>query len=475
MLHSMSGKNYRFAVVDLETTGGMPKRDRIIEVGIVLLNGTKIKDKYNTLIDPERSIPREITRITGITDEMVLGKPKFYEVAKDIVEWTDGAIFVAHNVRFDYNFLQEEYRQLGYTFSKKLLCTARLSRSMHPWLKSHSLAALIQHFGINVKNRHRALDDALATAQLLAGWIANDEAHTTVHSFINLGVKESKLPPTISMEELHSLPEQTGVYYFYNRQGELIYIGKAKDIKRRVMQHFAAQNPKAQRMQAQVADIQYQTTVSELEALITESIEIKKYKPSLNKALRNSSFPFAVIQSLRSDGVLHFKVMPESKIDFQEHRVCGYYSSSKNAAHAIQMVIDEFGLCKIVNESDNFRGPCYDHQIGKCLGFCDNKITLQEYNQHASDAFDVLHKIFPRDLIFTETSPDRQKTFAVLVKNGMISHFGCFDANDEGIRQVESLENILKPVHKSTDETTILRNYLKKHGGKGVVYLDGTR
>ena len=245
----MAKKDHLFAVVDLETTGGLPKRDRIIEVGIVLTDGKKILKQYNTLIDPQRSIPTEITRITGINDEMVSGKPRFYEVAKDIVEWTEGAVFVAHNVRFDYGFLQKAYKDLGYTFSRKLLCTARLSRSLYPEHKSHSLGNLIKRFNIEVNDRHRALDDAVATARLLIKWLNLEKGVTTVKEFINLGVKESKLPPSISIEHLHGLPDQTGVYYFYGADGELIYIGKAKDIRSRVMQHFAGQNRKARDMQ----------------------------------------------------------------------------------------------------------------------------------------------------------------------------------------------------------------------------------
>ncbi|MFZ1750838.1 MAG: 3'-5' exonuclease, partial [Saprospiraceae bacterium] len=152
-----------YAVVDIETTGGMAKRDRITEIAIVLYDGREIIDRYETLIQPDRSIPYEITRITGIDDAMVADAPRFYEVAKKVVEMTDNTIFVAHNVRFDYSFIKEEFATLGYTFTRRQLCTVVLSRKAFPGLKSYSLGNLIKHFDIKVQNRHRAMDDVLAT------------------------------------------------------------------------------------------------------------------------------------------------------------------------------------------------------------------------------------------------------------------------------------------------------------------------
>ena len=153
----MGVKKKIYAIVDLETTGGLAKRDKITEIGIVLFDGKEVLETYQTLVNPGRSIPPEITRITNITNDMVADAPYFYEVAKRVVELTEGAIFVAHNVRFDYSFLKEEFASLGYTFTKRQLCTVRLSRKAFPGLKSYSLGNLIKHFKIEVSARHRAL------------------------------------------------------------------------------------------------------------------------------------------------------------------------------------------------------------------------------------------------------------------------------------------------------------------------------
>jgi len=175
----------KYAIIDIETTGGMAKRDKITEIGIVIHDGEKIVDTYESLINPGRHIPPNITRITGITDDMVADAPRFYEVAKTIVEMTEGAIFVAHNVRFDYSFIKEAFNDLGYTFSKRQLDTVRLARKTFPGLKSYSLGNLIKHFGIKVNARHRALEDAIATTELLELIFAKEDSADNIKMYIN--------------------------------------------------------------------------------------------------------------------------------------------------------------------------------------------------------------------------------------------------------------------------------------------------
>ena len=209
-------KKKTYAIVDLETTGGMARRDKITEIAIVITDGEQILDSYTTLVNPERSIPSEITRITGITNSMVSDAPKFYEVAKDVVEWLEGHIFVAHNVRFDYSFLKEEFARLGYTFSKRQLCTVRLSRKAFPGLRSYSLGNLITHFGLSVDARHRALEDATATAEIFLMILNNEENLDAARQLINLGLKESQLPKGLTIDPLQALPKSHGVIYFIN-------------------------------------------------------------------------------------------------------------------------------------------------------------------------------------------------------------------------------------------------------------------
>jgi len=155
-----------FTIIDIETTGHSPKYGKITEIALYQHNGQKMTGSFSTLLNPEMDIPIFITQLTGISNEMVREAPKFYEVAKKIVEMTIGRVFIAHNVSFDYRFIQEEYKRLGYDYNCKTLCTAKLSRKFLPGHSSYSLGKLCSDLGIEIKGRHRAAGDALATVQL---------------------------------------------------------------------------------------------------------------------------------------------------------------------------------------------------------------------------------------------------------------------------------------------------------------------
>ena len=174
-----------FAVIDIETTGGSYKYERIIEIAIVIHDGEKIVDSFESLINPEILIPLHITRLTGISNEMVKNAPKFFEVAKKIVEMTEDKIFVAHNVNFDYSFIKKEFSDLGFNYSRKKLCTVKYTRQVCKGLESYSLGKLCTHFNIDNKARHRAMGDAHATAQLLSLVLEKDK-----HNLFNKALRK---------------------------------------------------------------------------------------------------------------------------------------------------------------------------------------------------------------------------------------------------------------------------------------------
>ena len=228
----------KYAIIDIETTGGSANREKITEIAIIVHDGEKILDTYETLINPERSIPYFITQVTGISDKMVADAPKFYEIAKNIVTLTEGAIFVAHNVRFDYGFIQEEFKRLGFTYMRKQLCTVRLSRQAFPGLRSYALGNLIKHFNIQVKDRHRAMADAAATTLIFEKILALEVNQEKADMMVNQGIKENALPNGISLETLHKLPETCGVYYLHDNDGTVTYVGKSINIQKRLFEHF---------------------------------------------------------------------------------------------------------------------------------------------------------------------------------------------------------------------------------------------
>ncbi|HNG12479.1 MAG TPA: 3'-5' exonuclease, partial [Saprospiraceae bacterium] len=205
-------KNLRFAVIDIETTGGRADRDRITEIGIVITDGNTVFDSFESLVNPEMGIPPYITQLTGIDNEMVEDAPRFYEIAKKIVELTEDTIFVAHNVRFDYGFIQEEFRRLGYSFSKKKICTVVMSRKAFPGLKSYSLGNLIRYFNIPAERRHRALDDAQATSTLLSYILESQSTANEIYRLVRDLHQESLLPAELPADKINALPEVCGVY-----------------------------------------------------------------------------------------------------------------------------------------------------------------------------------------------------------------------------------------------------------------------
>jgi DNA polymerase-3 subunit epsilon len=281
-----------YAIVDIETTGGSSECDRITEIAILIHDGNKITDRFITLINPEREIPQYITALTGITNEMVAGAPKFYEVARRIVELTNEKIFVAHNAGFDYNFIRNEFRSLGYRYQREQLCTVRLSRKLVPGLKSYSLGTLCNELGIEIRDRHRAAGDAYATARLFD--ILIDLNNTSGLDLLsNRLLSNNDLHPRLSIDLIRELPEETGLYYFYNENNEVLYIGKSRNIKSRVISHINNSNSKrAMQMRRLIADIGYELTGSELIALLKESAEVRNKKPCYNRKRRTVSAGF---------------------------------------------------------------------------------------------------------------------------------------------------------------------------------------
>ncbi|NBB88818.1 MAG: GIY-YIG nuclease family protein, partial [Bacteroidetes bacterium] len=302
---SYQNTSMKFAVVDLETTGSLPSRDRIIEIGIVRIHNGQIVDKFQSLVNPERSIPPFIARMTGISNEDVKKAPRFYEIAKEIVLKLRGHIFVAHNVNFDYNFLKYEFKQLGYNYTSRRLCTVQLSRRLYPEYKAHGLSKIIKRFNIHIEHnmRHRALGDARATAEfMLRAFSAKTNTDEEIKKLVNFGLHTSRIPEAISLDTLHNLPEKSGVYFFKDGMDKFVYIGKSDNIKRRVFEHFAKTGKKQTRLLQSVKSIDYELTPGNLIALIKEDRYIKKFSPSINKAQKRRQFPYVIVKHSQKEG-----------------------------------------------------------------------------------------------------------------------------------------------------------------------------
>lgn len=463
----MSDKIY--AIVDIETTGGRASRDKITEIAIVLHDGEDIIDTYETLINPECSIPYGITELTGINQEMVADAPRFYEVARKIVEMTEDCIFVAHNVRFDYGFIRAEFQRLGFSYVRKQLCTVRLSRKTIPGLGSYGLSNLIRYMGIEVDNRHRAMGDALATAELFRRIMEAQQNKTEVASMVNMGIKESKLPKNINMDYIHALPEQCGVYYMHDKEGKVVYVGKSIDIKKRIASHFAEQSTKAARLQQLVHEISYEPTGSELIALLLESHEIKRIRPQVNRAQRSQRFPWAIHYYYNDDGFICFDVIRVAAKDRAKYHLISEYPKPAIAKARLNFVLEHFELCARYCNIQKGNGACFNHHVGKCHGACAGKEDRASYNIRAQEALESLTAIFKENFFIIDKGRSEEESGVVLVSDGNYQGFGYIDKQDN--HNASTLLDAIKYYPGNPETTRIIQSFLSKHPEVKVIMI----
>ncbi len=280
-------KPTEYAIVDIETTGGNASGSRITEIAIIIHNGIQIIDRWETLVNPQKEIPRAIFALTGIDNDLVAHAPIFDNVAEKVLELLTDRIFVAHNVNFDYSFIRHELQLSGFKWSAKKLCTVRAARKIQPGFSSYSLGNLCRSLNISIENRHRAGGDADATAILFAKLVAWD-TDGVLDKMIKKTAQDQRLPPNLPPEDFERLPEKPGIYYFYNQAKKVVYVGKAVNIKKRVASHFSGNNIKPQRQNflRDIYSISCEVCATELMALLLEAAEIKNLWPVYNKALK---------------------------------------------------------------------------------------------------------------------------------------------------------------------------------------------
>jgi DNA polymerase-3 subunit epsilon len=451
-----------YAIIDIETTGGMAKRDRITEIAIVLYDGEKIIDRFESLINPERSIPPEITRITGITNSMVTNAPRFYEVAKKVVSMTEGAIFVAHNVRFDYSFIKEEFESLGFTFTRKQLCTVVLSRKAFPGLRSYSLGNLITHFNIKVENRHRAMDDVLATVDILGRILSNDEGVMQADRLINAGIRASSLPKDISLERIHKLPETAGVYYFYNVYGHVIYVGKSINIKKRVMQHFGKMDAKSDKMIAKVADINFEETGSELVAMLFESNEIKALQPEINRAQKTITYPYFLYCYENENGYICLNWDKSSVKTRANKKILNHFSSKFSVRSQLLSVTEQLNLCACLTGINDMENSCFYQQTGSCHGAKLGLEDSQDYNERAEIAVEILTKQFDQNFFILEKGRNADEKSIVLIEDGHYRGYG-YISEEYAVFDENSWKSLIKYLPTNPECNQIIIQWLDKY------------
>ena len=330
-------------------------------------------------MNPEKPIQPFVVKLTGINNAMLQGAPKFYEVAKRIIEMTQDCIIVAHNAQFDYRILRTEFSRLGYDFERHNLCTVELAKKLIPEQPSYSLGKLVRALGIPMADRHRASGDALATVKLFKMLLDKDLEKEIVKTFIKTEI-EKKLAPKL-LDIVSKLPSTTGIYYIHKENGDIIYIGKSRNIKKRVNQHFTGSARKCKKIQAEVFDVSFEETGSELIALLKESEEIKVNKPAYNRALRKMVFPWSLYSKLDQNGYLAVVI---EKSDLRKNEIASF-ATHQEAQNKLFQITEKHNLCQKINGLDNPKTICFPYQIQQCNGACIQKESPEEYNIRASD------------------------------------------------------------------------------------------
>ena len=269
-----------YAIIDIETTGGKYDEEGITEIAIHKFDGHGVVDRFISLVNPEREIQPFVVKLTGINNRMLASAPKFHEVAKRIVEITADAVVVAHNAQFDYRILRTEFRRLGFNFERKTLCTVDLSKRLIPEAESHSLGKLVRSLGIPMSDRHRANGDALATLQLFKVLLSRDSDKSIIRQVIR-AESLGELSPR-QLDIVDSMPDETGVYYMYNKEGELIFLDNSTNIKKRVNQHFTNSGTWARTIQKETRKVTWEITGSELVARLKAEEERHINRPKYN-------------------------------------------------------------------------------------------------------------------------------------------------------------------------------------------------
>jgi DNA polymerase-3 subunit epsilon len=454
-----------YAIVDIETTGGSPKNSKITEIAIFKHDGTKVIDDYVTLVNPEMPIPKFIVQLTGINDQMVQNAPKFYEVAKEIIEFTQDCIFVAHNVAFDYNVIRAEFKSLGYDYRRPHLCTVRASRYVLPGHDSYSLGKLTRALGIELIGRHRAGGDAFATSELFTLLMETDAKN--LQTFVQEEVNPKRLHPNLDLNELDEIPNKTGIYKFFNETNELIYIGKSIHIRKRIDQHLRNNSSKkAIKMQKEITRIEFELTGSELISLLRESYLIKQHKPIYNRSLRRHLFPYGLYHYTDDKGYMRLFIARVSTM--QESPITSFNTKREGVAF-LERQVEAYDLCTKLCDLYKSQSACFQYTIKNCLGACIGEEANESYNARCQQLIDRL-TLNGDTFYIVDKGRQRSEKSLILVENGGLRGMGYAPFHFKKLPP-QQWETFLDLMPDDRDARTILNLFLRKNTKHEVVHL----
>ena len=452
-----------YAILDIETTGGQFNEEGITEIAIYRYDGHEIVDQFISLVNPEIPIQPFVVKLTGINNAMLRSAPKFFEVAKRIIEITQDCIIVAHNASFDYRILRTEFRRLGYAFDCKTLCTVELAKVLMPEQPSYSLGKLVRSLGIPMADRHRANGDALATVKLFKMLLDKDVEKIIVKDMIQTEIVKGLAPKLLDIVD--RLPSKTGVYYIHREDGSIVYIGKSKNIKKRINQHFTGTTNKCKKIQLEVFAVTYEETGSELIALLKESEEIKINQPIYNRSQRKSIFQWALYPETDSDGYINLSLQ---KADGRKKEITSF-TTLQEGKNALFRITAHYKLCQKLTGLYETKNHCFQYTIKECDGACIAKVTPEEYNARVQEFIDK--NVFEnKTIVITDRGRTVSERSAVLVENGVYKGYAFYDLNYQ-IRNIDILKNMLTPMENNRDTRTIIQSQIRRSRSVKLLYF----
>ncbi len=447
------------AFVDIETNGGNGDRGRITEIAIIRVEGGEVVDEFVSLVNPGSPIPHWITSLTGITNADVASAPYFDDIADDVNRILSGAVFVAHNVRFDYSFVKRQLEAAGYPFRPKLFCTVRMSRALYAEHKGHSLEKIIARHGISVNGRHRAYDDAKAIHDFTRLAIA-EKGIEAFRDSVARQLKTRSLPPNLDEASFGSIPQTPGVYIFEDSVGAPLYVGKSVNLRQRVMSHFSSDTRIAKEMKLSQGshNVSFIQTETEIEALLLESAKVKELQPVHNRLLRRRTKQTVLVRQYDASG--YMKMVLESR-DLSEETdldsIYGVYATRSQAKARLEELVRTFDLCPKLMGLEKSKGACFRYHLGQCKGACVGEELNDSYNrrvQYALERSKIESWPFAGELAIKISS-----TKALIVDQWVIK--GYLTAVSEGVNSIERIKNGF-----DVDTYKILRSYIRQNKTK---------
>lgn len=431
--------------IDLETTGTRATRDRVTEIAALRVVDGEIVDRFVSLVDPGVEIPVRIAALTGIDNDLVAGAPTFAALADEFEAWLGNDWLVAHNARFDYSFLRNEFRRLGRGFQRRVVCTLKLSRSLEPGFSRHGLDVLIERHGLDFHPpRHRALGDSLTLFSLWQFWARHHSVDTIERQVLEQN-RHRSLPAQLDAGLLDELPGRPGVYLFYGHNELPLYVGKSVNLRSRVLSHFSSdhRNDREMKICQQTQDLKWHETAGDLGAQLLEARLVKTLSPIYNRKLRRSGalktwyWPEGAKapelaghevfesrhndsgdpdneRSLDEEGPGQTGLHKKGGTGSAEATLYGMFRSRKEAIRALTGIAEQQKLCPKVLGLERGSGRCFAYQIRRCHGACCGEESLEAHSARARQALERLRVQcwpWPGRVAFRERAEDGETVY----------------------------------------------------------------